>query len=289
MEEIYPGNESPVRLAFRSGYLGERFWGSQMQKGARTVEGDFVSSCIRMNLFSSHREGRFQAAGRTDRGVHARAQVFSFSTLHPERAFSALNRQLPPDIWVHGYAQVDPDFNPRRHAISRTYRYYFGTPGLDVQAMDSAARAFEGTHDFSLFARVGDKDPARRVMSSRVFSSGDLAVFEISAESFLWHMVRYMASALHLIGSGEEGERLIRSRLAGERSSRISIAPPDGLILWDIEYDLHFRAIPADSRTRDFLERRYAYCRGMTGILETLRDTRKTGTGDFALSGEDNP
>ncbi|MCU0631957.1 MAG: tRNA pseudouridine(38-40) synthase TruA [Methanolinea sp.] len=273
MEEVHPRDVPPVRLALRCGYLGDRFYGSQMQPGVRTVEGEFVASCLRTGLFSSHREGRFQAAGRTDRGVHARAQVFSFSTPFHERALAALNWQLPADIWITGYAVTEPGFNPRHQAISRTYRYYFGEMGLDTPAMDRAARCFVGTFDFSQFARVEGKDPVRQVLSSRVFQDKDLCVFEVRAGSFLWHMVRYMASALLRIGSGTEGEDLILSRLEGDASTRLSPAPPEGLVLWDVEYDFPFLPITLDRRTRNFLETRWVYHREMTQVLDTLRDS----------------
>lgn len=275
MEEVYKGNASPVRLAFRTGYSGERFSGSQMQPGKRTVEGEFAAACIRMDLFTSHRDGRFQAAGRTDRGVHARGQVFSFSTRFPERALAALNRQLPEDIWVTGYSVVDSSFNPRRHAISRTYRYYFFEQVLDVAAMDCASRLFVGTHDFSLFARAQGKDPVRTVLSSRVFMDGSFPVFEVVAESFLWHMVRYMAAALSRIGTWADGMDLLSSRLGGDTSARLSPASPEGLVLWDIGYPFSFLPLPADARSRKFLADRMLYHRGMTQVYRTIGRSEK--------------
>ena len=86
MEENETKNAAPVRLAFRVGYLGDRYFGSQMQAKERTVEGEFVASCERLGLFSDYRDAGFLAAGRTDRGVHARGQVFAFSTHLPARA-----------------------------------------------------------------------------------------------------------------------------------------------------------------------------------------------------------
>jgi len=270
MEEIHPRDASPVRLAFRTGYLGDRFFGSQVQADARTVEGDFLAACIRMELFSTPRDGRFQAAGRTDRGVNARAQVFSFSTPYPERAIAALNWQLPHDIWVTGYAPVASSFNPRREAVSRTYRYYFSEPDLDVQGMDRASRLFEGLHDFSLFARVEGKDPERTVSSSRVFVEHGYCVFEVTACTFLLHMVRNMASALLLVGTCAQSEDCIRSRLEGDTSSRISPAAPEGLVLWDVSYGFPFLPLTVDTRTREHFVKRRLYHRRMSLMLDAV-------------------
>lgn len=270
MEEIHPRNAPPVRLAFRTGYLGNRFFGSQLQPDVRTIEGDFLAACIRTELFSTLHDGRFQAAGRTDRGVNARAQVFSFSTLYPERAVAALNWQLPPDIWVTGYAPVASSFNPRREAVSRTYRYYFSEPNLDVQAMDVASRLFEGSHDFSLFARVEGKDPVRTVSSSRVFVDHAYPVFDVTAGSFLWHMVRNMASALLLVGTGSGSEDLIQSRLEGDLSGRISPAAPEGLVLWEVSYGFSFLPLTVDTRTREHLTQRRRYHERMSLMLDAV-------------------
>ncbi|OPX68364.1 MAG: tRNA pseudouridine synthase A [Methanoregulaceae archaeon PtaB.Bin056] len=272
MEEVHQGDAAPLRLAFRCGYLGDGFAGSQMQPGLRTVEGEFVSACMHLGLFSSHRDARFLAAGRTDRGVHARAQVFSFSTAVPHRAISALGRRLPPDIWITGYAMVAAGFHPRHHAISRTYRYYFMERDLDLDAMARAARLFEGFHDFSLFARVEGRDPFRKVISASVFREQGLCIFEVRAESFLWHMVRYMAAALFLEGTGAGGEEIISDRMGGDAGARLAPAPPDGLVLWDIEYPFAFVPLPRDERPARFLVGRMAHHRRMTRVLEAFMD-----------------
>ncbi|NTV00648.1 MAG: tRNA pseudouridine(38-40) synthase TruA, partial [Methanoregulaceae archaeon] len=245
MEEIQEKDVSPVRLAFRTGYIGDHFLGSQMQGNERTVEGEFVAACLRSGIFPDYREARFLAAGRTDRGVHARGQVFALSTEVPERATSVLNWQLPKDTWVTGFAEVDDTFNPRFRAIRRTYRYYFGERDLDSKNMAEASSLFCGCHDFSSFARVEDKDPCRNVLAAHVFPDRGLACFEVSAESFLWHMVRYMAAALLLVGQGEWTADDIKTRLKEGRIRPLSPAPPGHLVLWDVDCGLTFSPLPA--------------------------------------------
>jgi tRNA pseudouridine38-40 synthase len=226
-----------------------------MQAEERTVEGEFISACIRLGLFSDHRSAGFFAAGRTDRGVHARAQIFAFSTPYPSRALSALNWQLPSDCWVSGYAKVEQGFHPRYDAKYRTYRYYFGTTALDEKAMDSAARLFSGTHDFSVFARTSDRNPERTITRARVWCEPTTCIFEVTGDSFLWNMVRLMAASLRRIGEGTEGEEAIILRLEGERLSPLSPAPPDGLVLWDVNCGISFLPLPVEGKRQAILVR----------------------------------
>jgi len=274
MEEIQAPDLPPVRLACRIAYLGDRFFGSQMQAEERTVEGEFVSTCIRLGLFSDYRSAGFCAAGRTDRGVHARGQIFAFFTPYPSRALSALNWQLPLDCWISGYAKVEPGFHPRYDAKYRTYRYYFGTTALDEKAMDSAARLFIGTHDFSIFSRNSERNPERTITSARVWREPGTCIFEVTGDSFLWNMVRFMAASLRRIGEGEEDEKAISLRIEGERLSPLSPAPPDGLILWDVDCGISFLPVPVEGRRRTFLVRLGEH---HTALERVVRDLGEIG------------
>ncbi len=253
MEEALPSDAPQIRLAFRISYLGGRFFGSQMQADERTVEGEFVAACRRLALFSDHREAGFLAAGRTDRGVHSRGQIFAFTTVHPSRAISALNWQLPRDCWCTGYALVDPLFHPRYDAQSRVYRYYYGDQGLDAGAMNQAAECFIGTHDFSGFARVLDKNPLRTISSIRVLQEQGITVLEVAAGSFLWHQVRYMAAVLGEIGAGKADDSAIEERLNTGEKRGIQPAPATGLVLWEIDCGVSFSPMDRESRSVSFL------------------------------------
>ena len=272
MEEVQEADSPPVRLAFRTAYLGDRFYGSQVQAGVRTVEGEFIAACRRAELFSDPRDARFLGAGRTDRGVHARAQVYAFTTLFPERALVALPWQLPGDILVTGYAIVDQEFHPRYRAVSRTYRYYFGRQGLDRDAMAAAAGLFAGTHDFTRFARIEEKDPVRTVLASRVFDDAGLLCFEVTAESFLWHMVRYLAAALLLVGEGSWDAETLRQRLEGEEIPVLGPAPPENLVLWDVNCGIRFEPPGDTGRSRQFLQDRREFHTVMARICGALLD-----------------
>ncbi|MDD1709671.1 MAG: tRNA pseudouridine(38-40) synthase TruA [Methanoregulaceae archaeon] len=275
MEEVQAPDLPPVRLACRVAYLGDRFYGSQMQAEERTVEGEFVAACIRIGLFSDHREAGFSAAGRTDRGVHARGQVFAFSTPYPSRALSALNWQLPLDCWISGYANVEAGFHPRYDAKLRTYRYYFGTTNLDVKAMDSAARLFVGTHDFSVFSRSSERNPERTITSARVWCEGGTCIFEVTGDSFLWNMVRLMAAALRRIGQGKEGEEGIVLRLEGERFSPLSPLPPNSLILWNVDCGISFHPLPVEGKRQVFLARLHEHHTALERVVHDLNEGNK--------------
>ncbi|NLM28919.1 MAG: tRNA pseudouridine(38-40) synthase TruA [Methanomicrobiales archaeon] len=260
-----------MRLALRLSYFGDGFFGSQMQPGLRTVEGEFIAACRRLDLFTDWREAGYSMAGRTDRGVHARCQVCSFSTGEPDRAIRALNRVLPGDIWCTAWADVPAGFHPRYDAVSRTYRYYFFPAPGDTTLMHEAAERFVGRHDFSAFARAGDRNPEREVLSARVFESGRFAVFEVTGASFLWNMVRGMATALDRVGRGEMDPEEIARLLTDPPVQRLPAAPPEGLVLQDIDYGISFTPLPTDEKDRGYrASRRYNYHTIMAEVAALL-------------------
>ncbi len=242
-----------MRLALRLAYLGGGFFGSQLQPVLRTVEGEFIEACLRLGLFDDWRSAAFQTAGRTDRGVHARGWVAAFTTDLPDRALQALGRVLPPDIWCTGYAVVPESFNPRYDALSRTYRYYFPDPPAETGAMQEMAERFVGRYDFSSFARVGDKNPKRTVLAARIFPEDRFCVFEVTAESFLWNMVRCMATALDMVGRGAATVDDLSALLEKPGSDRLPASPPEGLILWNVDYEQTFTPLRADEKSRNYL------------------------------------
>jgi tRNA pseudouridine38-40 synthase len=260
-----------MKLALRFSYFGDRFFGSQMQPGLRTVEGEFIAACKPQGLFEDWRKAGFVTAGRTDRGVHARCQVCSFLTDKPDRAIRALNRVLPEDIWCTAWAQVPDEFHPRYSATSRTYRYYFFPVPGDVALMHEAAAEFAGRHNFLAFARTGGRDPWREVISARVFENGPFAIFEVTGKSFLWNMVRGMATALERVGRGEASAGDIARLLASPPGQRLPAAPPEGLVLQDISYEIPFTPLPNDEKSRRYRAgRRHRYYTLMAEVSALL-------------------
>jgi tRNA pseudouridine38-40 synthase len=154
-------------------------------------------------------------------------------------------------------AEVPPDFHPRFHARRKTYRYriwnaeiispferlyaWHVPAGLDVAAMAEAARAIEGTHDFSAFRAAGSDThgSTRSVFVSRVEGSGDvLVVYEISGDGFLRHMVRTIVGTLVEVGRGRRPRQSMAEILVSRDRGRAGpTAPPEGLFLTRVEYD----------------------------------------------------
>src|SRR5574341_2175232 len=159
-----PREKRVRRLALLVEYDGTAYGGSQYQKNAPTVQGSLERALSRL----TSEPIRVALAGRTDAGVHARGQVASFLTnsRHTAETFvRGTNALLPPDISVQAAAEVPADFNPRRHAILRWYRYtlylrpqrsalmrnraWHVGEELDLDAMRLAATALVGKHDFA--------------------------------------------------------------------------------------------------------------------------------------------
>ena len=278
-QEDHPADAAPVRLAFRVSYLGGRFFGSQVQASRRTVEGEFIAACQRLDLFSDWREAGFLFAGRTDRGVHAIGQVAAFTTAAPERAIRTINTQLPPDCWCTAYAEVTPAFHPRYDAKQRTYRYFFPGVPPGAGAMERAAGRFVGTHNFSNFARVEGRNPYRNVLAAAVCRDGDFLYLEVTAESFLWHQVRCMAAALNRVGEGEP-EELIDRLLAAEAEKPLQPAPAEGLVLWDTDCGIGWIPLPPGTRSTRFLDQLGRHHALMEHVCRAVRPEGSGTQGD---------
>jgi len=236
------GQTEQVRLAFQIGYIGTSFFGSQYQPDKRTIEGEIESACIRAGIITNRHESHLALSGRTDRGVHARCQVLAFSTSRPDRAIRALNGQLPPDVWAASWSYVPKQYHPRYDVINRTYRYCFSCMPSDIPAMKKAASLLLGKHDFSCFARIEPgKNPERNIDRIEIVCDDSGCWFEVTAQSFLWHMVRSIAGALLSVSEGSLSARDIEHYLAGNCKNKIKPAPPEGLILWDVTADLKWQ------------------------------------------------
>lgn len=205
-----------------------------------------------------------QGSGRTDAGVHALAQVATFTTASPvptENFLKALNDLLPPPIRILEVAEVAAEFHARKSAKAKTYRYricrspicspflaryvWHFPYTLVEEAMVEAARWVLGEHDFTSFAAV---DPERGLENSEVsnvrtiFSSafqreGDEFVYTVRGNGFLHHMVRNLVGTFILVGKGTlQPQDITRILAARDRSSAGATAPASGLVLVSVEY-----------------------------------------------------
>ena len=239
-------------------YDGTDFNGWQRQDGSdtRTVQGMIESALEKIHK----KPVVIHGSGRTDSGVHAAAQAANFHTdidsMETWRFIPALNSLLPWEIRIHEACEVLPDFHARFNARSRTYRYYFIMRKHimpwelryaqhikrhpDISVLNSYARLLHGEMDCTAFAVPGDSSKSRHrfIFGAVFFTEGEKLVFEISANAFLWKMVRSIAGTL--LSYEEKGfdpsymEDVLKE---GKRSLTGPTAPPEGLFLWKVDFD----------------------------------------------------
>ena len=246
-------------------YDGADLAGWQVQPGRTTVQGALASAIGRL----SGENVLPQGSGRTDAGVHALAQVASFttaSTIPTENWINALNDILPPSIRVLEVTEAAPEFHARKSARAKTYRYrihrgaicppflaryvwHYPYP-LEESAMVAAARVVVGEHDFTSFAAV-DAERVERIAAGEdvhttnirtIFASswtreGEELIYSVRGSGFLHHMVRNLVGTFLLVGKGTVSlEDLRRILDARERTAAGATAPASGLYLVEVEY-----------------------------------------------------
>jgi tRNA pseudouridine38-40 synthase len=138
--------------------------------------------------------------------------------------------------------------------------------------MDRAAQQFLGSHNFSNFARVKDKNPYRNILAARVGEENGFVFLEVKAESFLWHQVRCMAAALLLVGEGEADEGSIARLLEADALRPLQPAPAEGLILWDTDCGITWTPITSEGQSGAFMDhlvRHYALMEKVCRVLKT--------------------
>jgi tRNA pseudouridine38-40 synthase len=228
----------------------------------RSIEGSLAAAVS----FVAGETVLVHGSGRTDAGVHALQQVAHFDTAArrtPRQWLLGINSNLPPDVAVRWVREVPEDFDARRSALSRRYRYtilrqsarpalerhrvWWLREPLDCGAMTAAAAVWLGEHDFSAFRAAGcqAKTPTRRLVSvgvaRRAVGAGESIAFE-----FLQHMVRNFVGTLVAVGRGEFTPADAAAILAGRDRTRAGItAPPSGLRLVEVTYPPHF-ALPRE-------------------------------------------
>ena len=246
-------------VKLRLAYDGTDFCGWQRQAGADAGRRS-VQECIEAALAHMHKHPvALTGAGRTDSGVHAAGQVAGFGSdianIEPGRFVQALNGLLPRDVRILEATEAVPDFHARFDASSRTYRYHFvcGRHALPhenryalqlwrrprVNLLNAYCRRLLGERDCSVFAAAGDSSRSRQRHISRAvfFPQGDGLVFEISANAFLWKMVRSVAGTLLHYEERDASPGLFLEAIeSGDRGRAGPTLPPQGLFLWKVDY-----------------------------------------------------
>ena len=235
-------------------YDGTEYRGWQLQPEGDTVQGLVESALARM----AKAPIRVTAAGRTDSGVHASAQVAHFRLERPiplDGILRGLNAMLPGDVRVLDVERVEEDFHARFGARSKTYRYFLDRAKvasplrcrftlhyphpLDRDALDRAAALIIGEHDFAGFraSSCEARTTTRSCTQSIWRAEADELVYEIAANGFLHHMVRNLVGTLLEIGRGKRApdsiEVIFRSK---DRTEAGPTAPAHGLHLIRVDY-----------------------------------------------------
>lgn len=250
----------PRNIKLTLAYDGHDFAGWQVQPARPTIQGALVSAIEQI----SGERTLPQGSGRTDAGVHALAQVASVSIQSPiplRNLRKALNDILPEAIRVLDVEEVDPDFQARKSARAKTYRYriyreeicppflaryvYHHPYPLDESAMAQAAVTVIGEHDFTSFAAVDpetrkeglESNNVRTIYSSAWQRDSKELVYTVRGNGFLHHMVRNLVGTFLMVGKGslrlQDLKRILELR---DRSSAAATAPASGLYLVSVEY-----------------------------------------------------
>ena len=239
-------------------YAGTRYSGWQIQRNARTVQGE-IDTAVR--VVTGRSDFELYGSGRTDAGVHALGQVAHLdvsTSLTAEALVTRLNDELPEDINILAAEVVPHRFHARHDASARRYLYqiarrrnaadlayvWWVKEPLDVAKMREAARAFVGMRDFRSFAVAAPADEAGTPASTvvlvdeiEIVENGDLILVSIQGSHFLWKMVRRMVGVLVEIGKGAMPVDAIRTMLAdGSTAPARLTAPPSGLFLERVFY-----------------------------------------------------
>ena len=228
-----------MRVALKIAYVGTGYHGSQIQPDVATIEGELFKALTELEIIEDPRSANFSSSGRTDAGVHARGQVVAFDTDKPNLAIPrVINSRLPNSIWAWAYAEVDDDFDPRRWATSRKYRYIMSGEQYDISKIRAASKLLVGEHDFANFcSKDGDKGTVRTVEKVDVRVSGSLTMIDVEANSFLWNMVRKIVTALTMVGSGVREEEWLEHMLNPDSYEEgLEPAAAYGLTLMEVMY-----------------------------------------------------
>ena len=203
-------------------------------------------------------EVRIHGSGRTDSGVHARAQVFHFDTQvrMPASKFAiAGNMFLPADVRILWSEEAPEDFHARFSAKEKTYRYAVQTGPharvatrntachvhvpLDLEAMREAAALIEGEHDFAAFKSAGvrTETTVRTVFASGWTREGEYLFYDVTGNGFLYNMVRILAGTMLEVGKGLRPVSSVAAALeSGRREDAGATAPAHGLTLMRVRY-----------------------------------------------------
>ena len=247
-----------MNVLLRLAYDGTNYCGFQVQPNGVSVA-QVLQDAIEA-VFGSRLD--IKGCSRTDAGVHALAFALNFSTeskIPVEKIPIALNTKLPADIRVLSAREVPAEFHARYAAHNKTYqyrirnsviespfdcRYTVRVPRpLDVDAMNAAAQSCIGQHDFTAFCAAGSSaaahgDTVRTITDCHVTRTGDVVTISVTADGYLYNMVRILAGTLVEAGLGRMTAQDVAAALAArDRTMAGPTMPAKGLFLYEVAYE----------------------------------------------------
>ena len=232
-------------------YDGSNFHGFQIQKDKKTIQGEFQKA---LEIFTDDYELNY--SGRTDAGVHAKAQILSVKThlLINNKIINSMNKILGDEISINSFKVATNSFHARYDATHRTYKYFVSdnkqnlpylkrqsflySKELDIKKLNNGSNLFLGEHNFSAFSKTTtNQNPNREVYRSQWTKKRDYFEYTVIGNSFLRNMVRNLVGAQIAYLENKISYDEIIKNLDNPKKQRVNhIAPPHGLVLWNVKY-----------------------------------------------------
>ena len=232
-------------------YDGTDFHGFQIQKEKITVQGEFQKA---LEVFTNDYELNY--SGRTDAGVHAKEQILSVKTNLNinNKIINSMDKLLGDRISINSVKVVVENFHARYDAIKRTYKYFVSDSSqkypylnrqsflyfkqLDLEKLNEVSKLFLGEHNFSSYSKIANnQNPNREIYISKWVKKRDYFEYTITGNSFLRNMVRNLVGVQIAYCESKLNYNEIIENLDNQKKQRVNhIAPPNGLILWNVKY-----------------------------------------------------
>jgi len=270
-----------TRWLLRFGYDGSAYRGWARQPGQPTVEGTLLDRLRRSSLGRTLGSFRLDVASRTDAGVSARANALALtSSLSAGALLRGLNG-LAPSIFFTAARPIHPEFRVRAPRW-REYRYFLAGDRARSERLQTFAETFPTTLDVRSFARGAppDRPTFRKIEPLAVRSMGSTIRIDVRGPSFQWGMVRKIVGALVLEERGELTTADLAAGAAGTKRLTLPLAPPDGLVLWEVHYPGRWSVVsatPSREQAAHFqeLERALAVRRPVLRALRRVQAGRR--------------
>jgi tRNA pseudouridine38-40 synthase len=230
-----------MRIALKFAYNGKNFHSYARQPDLQTVEGDIIKILQDCKIIENTKNSKFRSASRTDKNVSALANVISFDSNFPKKEILHNLIKKSSNILFYGIKDVENIFNPRFARI-RKYRYFLKKNGLDIEKIIKCSDCFTGENNFRNFAKIESfKNPIRSIDNIIFHDFDDFLIIDFFAQTFLWHQIRRIVSAMYKVGMGSlDKKQIVKALDEPNRKIDFGLAPPDPLILMYICYNFEF-------------------------------------------------